>query len=93
MWYIWKARNDHHFHMKTWTPTQIHNAVVAHISSNNAAIAPQVVILENRIEASTSATNSNTNLYPLNQLPTTQQRMVLTFTTAITKLTTPINTW
>jgi hypothetical protein len=37
LWYIWKARNDHHFRGQTWTTQQVHNAVAAHISSNTQA--------------------------------------------------------
>jgi hypothetical protein len=29
MWYLWKARNDHRFHRKTWNPWQVHHVVAA----------------------------------------------------------------
>jgi len=29
LWFIWKARNDYHFHRKSWTPLQVHNAANA----------------------------------------------------------------
>jgi len=37
LWYIWKARNDKRFNRKTWTPTQIHHAVVAFMNTTTIA--------------------------------------------------------
>jgi len=35
LWYIWKAKNDHHFNKKYWTPLQVHNATAAHIDTHS----------------------------------------------------------
>lgn len=37
MWYLWKARNDTRFQRKPWTPWQVHQAVAAHIATQQAA--------------------------------------------------------
>ena len=41
LWYLWKARNDTRFQRKTWTPWQVHHAVAAHISTQQAGIDTQ----------------------------------------------------
>jgi hypothetical protein len=37
LWYIWKARNDHRFHRKTWSFLQVLHAVSAHLHTNRLA--------------------------------------------------------
>jgi hypothetical protein len=34
LWYIWKARNDHRYQRKVWTPVQVHHAATAHFNTN-----------------------------------------------------------
>jgi len=31
LWYIWKSRNDYHFHRKEWTSNQVHTAVKGYL--------------------------------------------------------------
>lgn len=54
---IWKARNDHRFHAKSWTPVQVHNAAAAHMNTRLQAIMP--------LASTTSTTPAATHQLPL----------------------------
>lgn len=73
LWYIWKARNDYHFNRKH--STQVHHATVAHMSSYNAALIPQVGPNDNSTEETTPATNTDIPPMPPHHHQTTHQGM------------------
>jgi hypothetical protein len=56
LWYIWKARNDYHFHRKAWTPVQVHTAAAAHLNTHTQAI-PSTVSTMNNISHRTRSTD------------------------------------
>lgn len=42
MWYIWKARNDHHFNRRTWSPSQVNQASSAHMCNYASALSDSI---------------------------------------------------
>jgi hypothetical protein len=40
LWHIWKVRNDNRFQRRTWTPSQVHHAVLAYINTTALATLP-----------------------------------------------------
>lgn len=68
MWYIWKARNDYHFHRKQWTPTQVHHTVTAHMSSYTAVFIPQLAIQGANAQQPSLGMDTTTTQLALNQL-------------------------
>jgi hypothetical protein len=68
-------RNDYRSNRKQWMPTQVHHVAAAHMSSYNAALIPQVTILNNNTQGSASTMDTNTPQPPLNHSQTIHQGM------------------
>lgn len=62
MWYIWKARNDQRYNRKQWIPSQIHNAVAAHLKTHTQALLTQAHTTTNNFAQRTQADQAITPL-------------------------------